>query len=77
MPQAAPALLKELAVSMVKIYRNTLRYSMLPTCRFTPSCSEYAQEAFETHGLTHGTWMTLKRLGRCHPFGRVGFDPVK
>lgn len=45
-------------------------------CRFTPSCSEYSREALETHGAGKGTWLTIRRLSRCRPFGPSGFDPV-
>ncbi|MFM7126669.1 MAG: membrane protein insertion efficiency factor YidD [Actinomycetota bacterium] len=45
-------------------------------CRFTPSCSEYAREAIETHGSGRGTWLTTRRLLRCRPFGPSGYDPV-
>ncbi len=45
-------------------------------CRFTPSCSEYAKEAVQVHGAGRGTWLTTRRLARCRPFGRSGYDPV-
>ena len=45
-------------------------------CRFTPTCSQYAIEALETHGALRGGVLALRRLGRCHPWGRFGFDPV-
>ena len=45
-------------------------------CRFTPSCSRYFLEAAETHGLWRGTWLGLKRLARCQPWGGCGYDPV-
>jgi putative membrane protein insertion efficiency factor len=45
-------------------------------CRFYPTCSEYSREAIETHGAGRGLWLTFRRLVRCHPFGRSGFDPV-
>jgi hypothetical protein len=45
-------------------------------CRFTPSCSTYAAEAIEVHGAARGSWLALRRLGRCRPFGPSGFDPV-
>ncbi len=45
-------------------------------CRYWPSCSSYAQEAIERHGALHGSWLTLRRLSRCHPFGGHGVDPV-
>ena len=50
---------------------------MLPNaCRFTPTCSEYAMEALELHGLLRGSLLGIVRLARCHPFARAGFDPV-
>lgn len=45
-------------------------------CRFTPSCSEYAKQAIETHGSGRGVWLATRRLVRCRPFGPSGFDPV-
>lgn len=45
-------------------------------CRFTPSCSQYGIEAVTTHGAVRGSWLTVRRIGRCHPWGRYGFDPV-
>ncbi|HJT81942.1 MAG TPA: membrane protein insertion efficiency factor YidD [Chthoniobacterales bacterium] len=45
-------------------------------CRFQPTCSQYCIEAVETHGLLMGLWLALKRLGRCHPWGGFGHDPV-
>jgi len=47
-----------------------------PCCRFHPTCSNFAKEAIETHGLLRGTWLALKRISRCHPLGSSGFDPV-
>jgi putative membrane protein insertion efficiency factor len=45
-------------------------------CRFDPSCSTYALEALEKHGAARGSWLTLRRLLRCHPWGGMGWDPV-
>lgn len=45
-------------------------------CRFTPSCSTFAIEAVDRHGALRGSWLTVRRLGRCHPWGGSGFDPV-
>jgi len=45
-------------------------------CRFYPSCSKYAEEALIEHGVVQGSWLTMKRLGRCHPWHRGGVDPV-
>lgn len=47
-----------------------------PTCRFTPTCSEYARQAITRHGPLRGTWFALRRLLRCHPWGGSGYDPV-
>lgn len=46
------------------------------TCRFQPSCSEYAIEAIDAHGFWRGGWLALRRVAKCHPFGHAGFDPV-
>ncbi len=45
-------------------------------CRYVPTCSHYAQEAVEVHGLSSGLWLATKRIARCHPFGSYGLDPV-
>ena len=47
-----------------------------PRCRFYPSCSNYALEALEVHGALRGSWLAVRRIGRCHPFHPGGFDPV-
>lgn len=64
----------------IRAYRILLSPLIPSVCRFTPSCSVYALEALEKHGPLKGLWLTLKRLGRCHPVtwlgGSSGFDPV-
>lgn len=65
-----------LLVALVRAYRRLLAPLLGPRCRFVPSCSAYALEALETHGAMRGSWLTLRRLGRCHPFHRGGVDPV-
>ncbi len=63
-------------IAMIKLYRLVLSPWIGNQCRFHPSCSHYAQEAIETHGAMRGAWLTLKRLGRCHPWHEGGCDPV-
>jgi putative membrane protein insertion efficiency factor len=59
----------------VNLYQRLSAHRPSP-CRYVPSCSEYAREALETHGAARGTWLSVRRLSRCHPFGGFGFDPV-
>jgi len=61
---------------LIRGYQLTLSPLLGPRCRFYPSCSHYAMEAIETHGAPRGVWLTVKRIGRCHPFNDGGFDPV-
>ena len=61
---------------LVRLYQLTLGHLMGGHCRFEPTCSHYSIEALKTHGALRGTWLTLRRLLRCHPFGGAGFDPV-
>lgn len=60
----------------LKLYKKFVSPLLPPACRFEPTCSEYAAEAVEFHGVGRGSWLTVKRLARCHPFCRGGFDPV-
>lgn len=59
----------------VRGYRK-LTAGRISPCRFDPSCSTYALEALERHGALRGSWLTIRRLGRCHPWGGHGWDPV-
>lgn len=61
---------------LILAYRYGLSPLWAPTCRFAPSCSEYALEAVGRHGALKGGWLALKRIARCHPWGGAGFDPV-
>ena len=69
--------MKTLALLLIRGYQETLSQLVPPgTCRFVPTCSTYAYEAVERHGIFGGGWLALRRICRCHPFNRGGFDPV-
>jgi putative membrane protein insertion efficiency factor len=63
-------------VALIRTYQLLLAPFAGGACRFEPSCSEYARQAVETHGLMRGLLLAVRRVGRCHPFARAGFDPV-
>jgi len=64
------------AISLLRVYRLTISPLLGPACRFEPTCSRYAIQAIERHGLLRGSWLGLRRITRCHPFHDGGFDPV-
>jgi putative membrane protein insertion efficiency factor len=68
--------MRSLLLALVTSYRRWLSPLLTPRCRFHPSCSAYAQEALTTYGAGRGSWLALRRLARCHPFHRGGYDPV-
>ncbi|OGO04433.1 MAG: membrane protein insertion efficiency factor YidD [Chloroflexi bacterium RBG_13_54_9] len=68
--------MKAVALSLIRLYQLALSPMMAPSCRFIPSCSEYAYQAIQKHGLIRGGWKAAKRLARCHPFNPGGYDPV-
>ena len=65
-----------IANSLVRLYQLTFSSLVGHCCRFQPTCSEYARQAYQKYGFFKGTWLTLKRLGRCHPWAKGGYDPV-
>lgn len=60
----------------VKIYQLMISPLMPASCRHVPTCSQYAIEALKIHGVFAGTWLAVKRILRCHPWGTHGYDPV-
>lgn len=67
---------KKLLLGLIGFYRYGISPMLGRNCRFHPTCSEYAMEAVERHGALKGTWLALRRVGRCHPFHPGGYDPV-
>ncbi len=61
---------------VIRAYQLLLSPWLGPRCRYLPTCSEYAREALELHGLRYGVWLAIRRIGRCHPWGASGYDPV-
>lgn len=61
---------------LIKLYQVILSPIMGRSCRYTPTCSHYGIQALKKYGLFKGTWLTIKRIGRCHPWGGHGYDPV-
>lgn len=68
--------MKHVALALIGFYRRAISPWLPPACRFEPSCSCYAQDAYARHGFLGGSWRTLRRLARCHPWHPGGFDPV-
>lgn len=61
---------------LIRLYQKLLSPFLGTQCRFSPTCSAYGMEAFKKYGLFKGLWLTVKRIGRCHPWGGSGYDPV-
>lgn len=79
-PSWMAVLVRWVLIGLVQGYRYLLSPLIGPRCRYLPTCSEYAIEALKVHGVWRGGWLTLKRLGRCHPLAKLGggsgYDPV-
>ncbi|WP_178862195.1 membrane protein insertion efficiency factor YidD [Thiomicrorhabdus cannonii] len=67
---------KWLLIGLVRFYQLFISPLLGPRCRFYPSCSHYAIDALQQHGVLCGTWLAIKRIGRCHPGNPGGVDPV-
>jgi putative membrane protein insertion efficiency factor len=68
--------MKQIAIMMIKGYRLFISPLKPPTCRFVPTCSEYALQAIEKYGIIRGGMMAVRRILRCHPFHPGGYDPI-
>ena len=65
-----------LLIALVRFYKGAISPMLPPSCRYTPTCSEYALEALRKHGPLRGSWLAIKRICRCHPWRGSGYDPV-
>ncbi len=76
--------MKRVVTALIRVYQHTLSLDHGPLriffpngyCKFHPTCSEYAYQAFEKHGFWKGCWLTVRRVLKCHPWSQAGFDPV-
>lgn len=69
-------LLSKIMLALIAFYRTCISPLLPPACRYTPTCSQYAQEAIRKYGPFKGGWLAFKRILRCHPWGGSGYDPV-
>ena len=76
MPGAASRVLARPLIWLVQFYRYAISPWLGGNCRFQPTCSDYAIQALEHHGVLRGSWLAAKRISRCHPWGGSGYDPV-
>lgn len=68
--------MRRAALGLIVVYQRLLSPMLGPSCRYVPTCSEYTRQAIERYGVGKGIWMGTKRIARCHPFHRGGYDPV-
>ncbi|WP_314203486.1 membrane protein insertion efficiency factor YidD [Capnocytophaga bilenii] len=68
--------MKYLLIFLVRFYQVVVSPLKPPSCRYTPTCSQYALEALKKYGAFKGGWMAIKRISSCHPWGGSGYDPV-
>ena len=68
--------MKILFIGFIRFYQLFISPLFPPTCRFYPTCSQYAIEAIQKKGVLRGGWMSIKRIAKCHPFHNGGYDPV-
>ncbi|HZV49222.1 MAG TPA: membrane protein insertion efficiency factor YidD [Candidatus Dormibacteraeota bacterium] len=68
--------MKRAVLFLIRVYQISISPLLGPSCRYWPTCSQYTYEAVEKHGWLRGSWMGIKRVSRCHPLARGGYDPV-
>jgi uncharacterized protein len=69
--------MRRIPLALIRFYQIALSPIFPSACRFQPTCSQYGYEAISRYGIIKGGWMTVRRIGRCHPFSRGGYDPVR
>ena len=69
-------MLRRILIGVIRVYQMAISPGTPAACRFTPTCSTYAMDAIDTHGVARGGLLAVKRVGRCHPWGGFGMDPV-
>jgi putative membrane protein insertion efficiency factor len=69
--------MRRIPLAMIRFYQIAISPIFPPSCRFQPTCSQYGYEAISRYGIIKGGWMTVRRIARCHPFSRGGYDPVR
>jgi putative membrane protein insertion efficiency factor len=69
--------MKRLLLKLIDFYRKGISPYTPPSCRFIPTCSEYARQAIEKYGALKGSWLAFRRIIKCHPFHRGGYDPLQ
>ena len=67
---------RRIVAGLILIYQKLVSPNLGPNCRFQPTCSQYALEAVQRHGVIRGVWLAIKRIGKCHPLHPGGYDPV-
>ncbi len=70
-------IIKNILLEVIKLYKYAISPLLPNSCRFVPTCSEYSAEAIERYGAVKGSYLSLKRILRCHPFHNGGYDPVR
>ena len=68
--------MKKICIFLINVYKKTLSPVIGNSCRFTPTCSEYTKQAIEKYGVLKGIWLGIKRILRCNPFCKGGYDPL-
>ena len=70
-------IIRGFAIGLIRLYQYGISPYLPGACRYTPTCSQYSVDAIRKYGVLKGAWMGLRRIGRCHPWGGSGYDPVK